>query len=33
MAEVVKISKKGYLLEIKDVSNKYRNIPFDWKED
>ena len=33
MVAVVKISKKGYLLEIKEVSDKYRNIPFNWKED
>jgi len=32
MVAVVKISKKGYLVEIKEVSDKYRNIQYKWKE-
>ena len=32
MSAVVKISKKGYLLEIKDVSDKYRYIQYKWKK-
>ncbi len=31
MTAVVKISKKGYLLEIKEVSDKYRYIPYKWE--
>ena len=30
MVEVVRISKKGLLLEIKEVSDKYRDIPYNW---
>lgn len=33
MVAFVKISKEGYLLEIKEVSDKYRDSPYDWKED
>ena len=33
MVEVVRISKDGYLLEIKQVSDRYRDIPYDWDED
>ncbi len=33
MVAVVKISKKGYLLEIKEVSDKYRNISYEWEKD
>jgi len=33
MVDVVKISKKGKLLEIKEVSDKYRDIPYNWDED
>jgi hypothetical protein len=33
MVAVVKISKKGYLLEIKEVSDKYRDIPYNVEED
>jgi len=30
MVEVVRISKDGILLEIKEVSDKYRDIPYNW---
>jgi len=30
MVEVVRISKEGFLLEIKEVSDKYRNSPYYW---
>ena len=30
MIEVVRISKKGVLLEIKEVSDKYRDEPYPW---
>jgi len=33
MVEFVKISKDGVLLEIKEVSDKYRDQPYDWKEE
>jgi len=33
MVEVVRISKDGRLLEIKEVSDRYRDIPYDWDED
>jgi len=33
MVEVVRISKKGKLLEIKEVSDKYRYIPYNWDEE
>ena len=33
MVEVVKISKNGFLLEIKEVSDKYRTIPYNWNKD
>jgi hypothetical protein len=33
MVEVVKISKKGKLLRIKDVSDKYRQKPYKWDDD
>jgi len=32
MVEVVRISDKGILLEIKEVSDKYRDIPYSWLE-
>ncbi len=32
MVEVVRISKKGTLLEIKEVSDKYRTIPYKWNK-
>jgi hypothetical protein len=32
MVDVVRISKKGTLLEIKEVSDKYRDIPYRWGE-
>ncbi len=32
MVDVVRISKKGALLEIKEVSDKYRDIPYTWDE-
>jgi hypothetical protein len=33
MVEVVRISKGGLLLEIKEVSDIYRYIPYDWDLD
>ena len=33
MVAVVRISKDRYLLEIKEVSDKYRDIPYSWDED
>ena len=33
MVEVVRISKRGKLLEIKEVSDKYRYIPYNWDEE
>jgi len=33
MVDVVRVSKKGKLLEIKEVSDKYRDIPYEWDED
>ena len=33
MVEVVRISKDGLLLEIKEVSDKYRDIPYNWDLD
>jgi len=33
MVEFVKISKKGTLLKIKEVSDKYRDQPYRWDED
>jgi len=33
MVEVVRISKDGSLLEIKEVSDRYRDIPYDWDDD
>jgi len=32
MVDVVRISKDGTLLEIKEVSDKYRDIPYPWDE-
>ena len=32
MVAVVRISKEGNLLEIKEVSDKYRKIPYNWKK-
>jgi hypothetical protein len=32
MVAVVRISKKGKLLQIKEVSDKYRDNPYDWEE-
>jgi len=32
MVEIVKISKTGQLLEIKEISDKYRDEPFNWGE-
>ena len=32
MVELVKISKTGLLLEIEEVSDKYRYEPFNWEE-
>ena len=33
MVDVVRISKKGHLLEIKEVSDKYRDISYNWDEE
>ena len=33
MVEFVKISKKGTLVRIKEVSDKYRDQPYRWDED
>jgi len=33
MVDVVRIDKKGILIEIKEVSDKYRDIPYNWDED
>jgi len=33
MVEVVRISKEGFLLEIKEVSDKYRNVRYYWNSD
>jgi hypothetical protein len=32
MVEIVKISKEGTLLEIKEVSDKYRDQPYERKK-
>jgi hypothetical protein len=32
MVEFVRIAKSGKLLEIKEVSDKYRNQPYTWEE-
>jgi len=32
MVEIVKISKTGQLLEIKEISDRYRYEPFNWEE-
>jgi len=32
MVGVVRISKKGTLLEIKEASDKYQDIPYRWDE-
>jgi len=33
MVEFVKISHTGILLQIKEVSDLYRDRPYDWDED
>ncbi len=33
MVEIVRISKDGSLLEIKEVSDKFRDIPYNEEED
>ena len=30
MVAVVQIDKNGFLLETKEVSDKYRDIPYNW---
>ena len=30
MVEVCRVSKNGLLLEIKEVSDKFRNLPYKW---
>ncbi len=32
MVEFVKISKEGIILEIKEVSDNYRDQPYPWAE-
>lgn len=33
MVAVCRVSKNGKLLEIREASDKYRDIPYDWDED
>jgi len=33
MVEVVKIASNGALLQIKEVSDSYRDYPYRWDED
>jgi len=33
MVAAVRITKDGQLLEIKKVSDKYRDIPYNWDEE
>ena len=33
MVEFVRIDKNGFLLEIREVSDTYRDIPYNWDED
>jgi len=33
MVALVRIDKKGFLVEIKEVSDKCRDIPYNWEED
>jgi len=33
MVEFVKISKNGFLLKIKEVSDAFRDRPYRWDED
>jgi hypothetical protein len=33
MVEVVKIGNNGILLQIKEVSDSYRDFPYRWDED
>jgi len=33
MVEVVKIGSNGILLQIKEVSDSYRDFPYRWDED
>ncbi len=30
MVEVVRLDKNGFLLELKEVSDRYRDIPYFW---
>ena len=32
MVAVIRVSKKGKLLEIKEVSDKYRDKPYTWEK-
>lgn len=32
MVALVRLSKNGHLLEIKEVSDKYRKIPYNWEK-
>jgi len=33
MVAVCKISKDGQLVKIKEVSDKYRDVPYNWDEE
>jgi hypothetical protein len=33
MVDVIRIDKNGFLLEIKEVSDKYIDTPYSWDED
>ena len=33
MVEVVRVSKDGVLLEIREVSDRYRDEPYEWDEE
>jgi len=33
MVDIIRIDKNGFLLEIKEVSDKYRDAPYNWDED
>ena len=33
MVALVRIDEKGFLVEIKEVSDKYQIIPYNWDED
>ena len=33
MVDVIRIDNNGFLLEIKEVSDKYRDILYNWDDD